>query len=159
MENLKTQKIVSMKFLYLFIFLFSSGIFSQQIDYNTKKGAIANGYDVVAYFNNKAVKGSKEFTTKYDGVSFRFSSEENLNTFKKSPKMYVPQYGGYCAYAIGSNGEKVSINPKTFEIRDDKLYLFYNSWGTNTLDLWLKENPKKLQQSANENWEKVKFNN
>jgi len=64
-----------------------------------------------------------------------FSTKENLETFKKMPKKHMPQYGGYCAYAIGKNGEKVSINPKTFEIRDGKLYLFYNSWGTNTLKL------------------------
>ena len=148
-----------MKFFYLFIFLFSVGTYSQQTDYNTKKGAIANGYDVVAYFNNTAVKGKKKFTTKHDGVFFRFSSAKNLKVFNKSPKMYVPQYGGYCAYAIGLKGEKVSIDPKTFEIRDNKLYLFYNSWGTNTLDLWLKENPEKLQKQANKNWEKIKFNN
>ena len=122
--------------------LFAVGVYSQQTDYNTKKGAVANGYDVIEYFNNKAVKGSKKITTKYDGVSFRFSSEENLKKFTKNPKMYVPQYGGYCAYAIGLNGEKVAINPKTFEIRDRKLYLFYNAWGTNTLALWTKENPE-----------------
>ena len=26
----------------------------EAIDYNTKKGFVANGYDVVAYFNNKS---------------------------------------------------------------------------------------------------------
>ena len=148
-----------MKFLYLFVFLFSVAVFSQKTDYNTKKGAIASGYDVVAYFNNKAVKGKKRFTAKHNSVSFLFSTEENLNMFKKTPKMYVPQYGGYCAYAMGLKGEKASIDPKTFEIRNNKLYLFYNSWGTNTLDLWIKENPKKLQKLADENWEKKKFNN
>lgn len=146
-----------MKFLYIFIFLFSTGIYSQQIDYNTKKGAVANGYDVVEYFNNKAVKGSKKITTKHDGVTFRFSSVKNLERFKKSPEKYIPQFGGYCAYAIGLNGEKVSIDPKTFEIRDGKLYLFYNSWGTNTLELWLKENPEKLQSQADKNWQKLQF--
>ncbi|MCH3883818.1 YHS domain-containing (seleno)protein [Tenacibaculum aquimarinum] len=146
-----------MKFIYILFFLITSNLYSQQIDYNTQKGAIANGYDVVEYFNSKAVKGNKKITTKYDGVTFRFSSAKNLETFKKSPKKYIPQFGGYCAYAIGLNGEKVSINPKTFEIRDGKLYLFYNSWGTNTLELWKKENPKKLQQNANINWEKIKF--
>lgn len=143
------------QFLIVFL-LVSTSIFAQNIDYNTKKGAVANGYDVVAYFNNKAVKGNKKLATTFEGVQFRFSSPENLETFKKNPAKYVPQYGGYCAYAIGLKGEKVSINPKTFEIRDGKLYLFYNSWGTNTLDLWLKENPEKLKQKADENWQKIK---
>lgn len=144
-----------MKFLYLFLFLFSTTIYSQQKEYNTKNGILANGYDVVAYFSNKAVKGNKKISTKYKGVSFLFSSQKNLQLFQKNPVKYIPQYGGYCAYAIGKTGKKVSINPKTFEIRNHKLYLFYNSWGTNTLKLWQQENPEKLRKQANKNWKKI----
>ncbi|MDO6811662.1 YHS domain-containing (seleno)protein [Tenacibaculum soleae] len=144
-----------MKFLYLFLFLFSTTIYSQQKEYNTKNGVLANGYDVVAYFSNKAVKGNKKISAKYKGVSFLFSSQKNLQLFQKNPVKYIPQYGGYCAYAIGKTGKKVSINPKTFEIRNHKLYLFYNSWGTNTLKLWQQENPEKLRKQANKNWKKI----
>ncbi len=143
-----------MKKIIILFLLISGSVFSQNNNYNTKKGFVANGYDVVSYFNNKAEKGDKKHTTTYDGVKFKFSSKENLETFKKQPKKYAPQYGGYCAYAIGLKGKKVSIDPKTFEIRDGKLYLFYNSWGTNTLDIWLKEGPEKLQKQADKNWEK-----
>lgn len=142
-----------MKKLWILLVLISTTLVAQE--YNVKKGAVANGYDVVAYFSNKAVKGNKQITTKYDGVSFRFSSKENLNSFKKNPKKYIPQYGGYCAYAIGKTGEKVNINPKTFEIRDGKLYLFYNSWGTNTLELWQKEGASELKSNADKNWKKL----
>ena len=139
-------------FLHLFIV---SNLCSQENVYNLKNGFIAEGYDVVAYFENKATKGNKQFTTDFDGVKFQFSSNENLATFKKNPTKYIPQYGGFCAYAIGKNGEKVSINPKTFEIGEGKLYLFYNSWGTNTLEMWQKEDPNKLQKKADENWKKI----
>jgi len=108
-----------------------------------------------SFFSNKAVKGNKKISTKYKGVSFLFSSQKNLQLFQKSPVKYIPQYGGYCAYAIGKTGKKVSINPKTFEIRNHKLYLFYNSWGTNTLKLWQQENPEKLRKQANKNWKKI----
>lgn len=138
-----------------YVLFFVSSFISAQNNYNLKKGAVANGYDVVAYFNNKSLKGSKKITTKYDNVTFRFSSEKNLEAFKKEPQKYIPQYGGYCAYAIAKNGEKVSIDPKTFEIRNGKLYLFYNSWGTNTLKLWLKEKPEELQKKADRNWQKI----
>lgn len=47
------------------------------------------------------------------------------------------------------------MNPKTFEIRDGKLYLFYDSWGTNTFELWKKEGAEKLQKQANKNWLKI----
>lgn len=145
-----------MKFIItLFLVIISTTFFSQQ-DYYTKKGYVAEGYDVVAYFSNKAVEGKKEFSTTYDGVKFQFFSKENLEKFTKSPEKYVPQYGGYCAYAIGAKAKKVSIDPETFEIRDGKLYLFYNSWGTNTLTLWNEEGAVGLKNKADKNWEKIK---
>ena len=143
-----------MKKIGIFFLLLSFSAFSQ--NYNTKKGVVAEGYDVVAYFNDQAIKGNKKFISEFEEVFFQFSSKENLDTFNTSPQSYVPQYGGFCAYAIGVKGEKVAINPKTFEIREGKLYLFYNSWGTNTLDLWKQEGAEKLQKQADENWEKIK---
>mgnify|MGYP003625019008 CR=1 FL=1 len=144
-----------MKYVITLLLLITSTTFLAQ-NYNTKNGFAAEGYDVVSYFNQKAEKGTKEFTTEFDGVKFKFSSKENLAKFKENPKKYIPQYGGFCAYAIGLKGEKGAINPKTFEIRDGKLYLFYNSWGTNTFELWQKEGAEKLQKQADKNWMTIK---
>lgn len=124
-------------------------------DYNLEDGVMAKGYDLVSYFSGPPIKGSKENSFEYKGVKFCFSSSKNLETFKQNPEKYIPQYGGYCAYAIADKGEKVDINPKTFEIRDGKLYLFYNKMFTNTLEMWLAGDPVKLQKKANENWEKM----
>ena len=98
---------------------------------------------------------TKEIALEYDGVQFYFSSQENLNTFKANPTKYVPQYGGFCAYAMGAKGSKVPVNPETFEIRDGKLYLFYNKGNTNTLTLWTKEGAKELKDKADKNWTKI----
>ena len=143
--------------LFLLVFGLHFG-FAQSIDYNTKKGYAAEGYDVVAYFDNKAIEGDSDYSTTYDGVKYKFASQEHLDTFIDNPEKYIPQYGGYCAYAMGESGKKVGIDPKTFEIRDGKLYLFYNAWGTNTLELWLKNDVKGLQKKADLNWEAVKLN-
>jgi YHS domain-containing protein len=150
-------KIHAMRYPMILFFLITSSTFSQSIDYNLKNGYVAEGYDVVAYFENKAIEGDKKFTSKHDGINYKFSSQKNLDTFNKNSEKYVPQYGGYCAYALGFKADKVSINPKTFEVKDGKLYLFYNAWGTNTLELWQKENPKLLKEKADKNWEKIKF--
>ena len=146
-----------MRILVIFFMLGISSSIAQQIDYNTKKEFVADGYDVVAYFNKEAIEGDKKFITEYDGAKFKFSSQKNLDTFKASPNKFTPQYGGYCAYAVGAKGDKVGINPETFEIRDDKLYLFYNAWGTNTLEMWLEEGVKGLQEKADKNWEDLKY--
>jgi YHS domain-containing protein len=145
-----------MKYFILICFIGITSLNAQSIDYNLKKGYVAEGYDVVSYFSNKAIEGDKKYTTTHDGVNYKFSSQENLDAFLKAPNSYTPQYGGYCAYAVAEKSKKVGIDPKTFEIQDGKLYLFYNSWGTNTLELWKKENVKGLQEKADLNWEAIK---
>ena len=147
-----------MKYFILLYFTAITSVFSQTIDYNTKNGFVAKGYDVVAYFNNEAIEGSKTYSTTFDSVKYKFSSKKNLDIFLNNPEAYIPQYGGYCTYAVATNSKKVDIDPKTFEIRDGKLYLFYNSWGNNTLTKWLEENVKGLQKNADLNWEAIKLN-
>lgn len=145
-----------MKFFSVLIaFFLGFTLTAQQIDYNLKKGYVAEGYDVTEYFNNKVVEGMKTYSTEYDGVRYKFSNQKNLDKFTANPEKFVPQYGGYCAYAVADKGKKVGINPETFEIRDGKLFLFYNSWGVNTLDKWIEEGPEKLQGLADAAWAKV----
>ena len=146
-----------MRAIIFLLTLCTSLSFSQPIDNNLKRGFAANGYDVVAYFKNTPLEGSKKFITEYNGAKYKFSSSENLNTFKNNPEKYLPQYGGYCTYAIALKASKVSINPKTFKIINERLYLFYNAWGTNTLDLWQKENERELLEKADKNWSSIKF--
>ena len=146
-----------MNYFILLYFTVLTSAFSQTIDYNTKKGFAAEGYDVVAYFSNTAIEGSKAYSTTIEGVKYKFNSQKNRDAFLKNPEAYRPQYGGYCAYAVATNSKKVAIDPETFEIRDGKLYLFYNSWGTNTLTKWLEMDVKGLQKKGDLNWEAIKF--
>lgn len=120
-----------------------------------KKGIALKGYDVVAYFDSKPEMGKKETSTEYNGVRYYFTSEANKQKFEKNPTAYLPAYGGFCAYAMGAKGAKVSVNPETYEIRDGKLYMFYNKGKTNTLELWLQQNPGKLKDKADKNWGKI----
>lgn len=140
--------------LIILLNLMCSFSFALEKNYNTEDGYVAEGYDVVEYFNNQAIEGDEKYTASHDGVKYKFSKKENLTKFEKNPTMYVPQYGGWCAYAIGDSGEKVSIDPETFQILDGKLYLFYNQFFTNTLDSWNKKGPRKLRKKADENWKR-----
>jgi len=72
-----------------------------------------------------------------------------------APDQYLPEYGGFCAYAIAKDGKKVGVNPKTFTITDGKLYLFYNSWGVNTLNKWNEEGAQDLQNKADAKWKTI----
>jgi len=139
--------------------LVSAMSFGQKIDYNLQKEYIAEGYDVVAYFDNQAVKGKSSIVFNYENAKFKFSSQANLDKFKANPTKYIPQYGGWCAYAMAVKSKKVQINPKTFEIRNGKLYLFYNKYFNNTFESWLEEMPNELVRKADKNWDNIKFVN
>lgn len=124
-------------------------------EFNLTKNTLAiSGYDPVAYFTqHKAVEGNKNITYAYEGVTYRFLSEQNKALFITKPGMYEPQYGGWCAYAMGTKGEKVEVDPETFKIVDNKLYLFYNKYFNNTLKSWNKEE-SALMTKADANWKK-----
>lgn len=126
---------------------------ARQQQYNLGSQSLAlEGYDPVAYFTQgKAVKGNAKWAVVHEGVRYQFSSEANKNLFKANPARYEPQYGGWCAYAMGATGEKVSIDPETFKITNGKLYLFYHSWTNNTLPKWNKEEAK-LKSAADQSW-------
>ncbi|HEX5654607.1 MAG TPA: YHS domain-containing (seleno)protein [Chitinophagaceae bacterium] len=123
--------------------------------FNLDNNLAIDGYDPVAYFkSNKAVKGKKELAVYHQGVIYHFSSVENKEEFKKHPSKYEPEYGGWCAYAMGAKGEKVSVDPETFKILNGKLYLFYNRAFNNTLKSWNKDEVN-LKTRADASWQKI----
>jgi YHS domain-containing protein len=149
------KKLVSMIFLFVSVASFSQNDAKRTTQYNLENRVAIQGYDPVAYFKqNKAVKGKNDFTASYMGVTYKFSSVGNKENFLKNPVGYEPQFGGWCAYAMGSTGEKVEINPETFKITDGKLYLFYNAYFNNTLKSWNKDEIN-LKAKAEVNWKKT----
>jgi YHS domain-containing protein len=90
---------------------------------NTEDGLAIKGYDPVSYFTTgEPMRGSAEFSTAYQGALYRFVSAENRDRFLAEPQKYLPQYGGYCAYAISLN-YIADIDPEEWAIVNNKLYL------------------------------------
>lgn len=119
---------------------------------NVDKNQLAiQGYDPVAYFeDHKPVKGSDAFKFKFENAVYQFASQSHLNTFKKNPEKYVPEYGGYCAYGV-SKGYAVSIDPTAWSIVEGKLYLNYSH---NVQNKWNDDKPGFIKK-ANQNWPTV----
>lgn len=123
--------------------------------FNTENNIAIKGYDPVSYFTqNKAIKGKKNFAVSINGVIYHCSSQTNKELLVKTPAKYEPQYGGWCAYAMGAKDTRVEIDPETFKIKDGKLYLFYNKTFTNTLPSWNKDETN-LKTKADENWKLI----
>jgi YHS domain-containing protein len=90
---------------------------------NTVAGTGLKGYDPVAYFTvGQPTPGVDQYAYRWKGVTYRFASAENLALFKSDPEKYLPQYGGYCAYAMSLN-RIADTSPSEWTIVDGKLYL------------------------------------
>jgi YHS domain-containing protein len=107
-----------------------------------KNGVILDGYDPVAFFReNKPVKGDPSHSYAWHDATYHFASAANKMEFEGNPEKYVPQYGGYCGYAV-SLGHLAPIDVNYFSIVDGRLILQHNQraldgWNTNAGSLQL----------------------
>jgi len=109
----------------LFVVGMAAGAHAQKV--NTASGGVAvKGYDVVAYVKaGKPVEGSEQFVHRIGRTTYRFSSAANRDAFAKEPGRYLPQFGGFCAYAV-SRGYTADVDPRAWRIVGGKLYLNYD---------------------------------
>jgi len=124
---------------------------SPKEQFNLEKGIALEGIDPTSYFlQAKPEKGKKNLPclTKGSCISFQIKKQGFIPC--KSRK-YKPEYGGWCAYAMGAKGEKVTVDPYTFKLVNNKLYLFYNQFFNNTLKDWNKDQDNLMRQ-ADLNW-------
>ena len=123
-------------------------------------GVAIAGYDPVAYFEqSEAQIGSQNTTSTYEGITYQFASAENKDLFDKTPEKFIPQYGGWCAYAIAETSTKMQPDPMMWQIQDGKLLLFYDDWITSLTgslkEEWNTDQDGYLKR-ADENWVAVK---
>ena len=123
-------------------------------DFYARKGVAIRGADPVAYFTlaegADAAIGDSAITASYGGTTWRFVSTANRDAFVADPERYLPQYGGYCAYAVAS-GYTAKIDPDAWHITDGKLYLNYSK---RIGRRWLRDRDSYIS-SADANWPDV----
>ena len=139
--------------------LFGQVAFGQGQISKNEKGIAFDGYDVVSYFTqNEAVRGSAEHLSTKGEVSLYFSSAANKEMFEENPGKFLPQYGGFCAFAMANMAKTVPADPSTFKLRDGKLYLFFNDFYEgkpfNTIIPWNNQE-KEMLSKADTNWGSV----
>ncbi len=111
-------------------------------------GLALRGYDPVAYFKTgHPAKGDAAISFEHEGATYRFASAAHRDEFAKEPARYTPQYGGYCAWAVGNN-YTAPADPEAWKIVNGKLYLNYNK---DVQQKWLADE-KKLIEAGDRNW-------
>jgi YHS domain-containing protein len=119
--------------------------------YKDKQGIAINGYDPVAYFQEgKPVKGSSAFAEEWMGAKWQFTSAETRDAFRSSPEKYAPQFGGYCAWAVG-HGYTAKTDPDAWRIIDGRLYLNYDK---DVQKKWQQDTAKYIEEGTR-NWPKL----
>lgn len=146
----------TIKLTFAVLLLIGCSSISAQDVFKNANNVANNGYDVVNYFNtNTAARGSKDFSAVQNGATYYFMNVANLESFKSNPDSYLPQFDGYCAFAVAKMNKRVPVDPNTFRIDDGKLYLFFNDYWEgkpfNTIVPWL-NNEAAMEKMAAENW-------
>jgi len=152
----------TLKFIFAVIlvtlFVFNS-VLAQGKYYVDENNVVIKGYDVVGYFTiNEAVKGSKNHSVEYDGVTWYFANEEHKKMFIENTEKYLPSYGGYCAFGMGAKNSKVPTNAETFKLYNGELLLFfddmYEGKHLNTSVMW-NQDEQNFKKKADQNWDKM----
>lgn len=121
-------------------------------NFNTVNSVALKEFDPVSYFQGRPLKGTSKFEYNHEGIFYYFASEANREEFKKSPEKYEPMYGGWCAYTLATTGERVKIQPTSYKVSGNKLYLFYNFSNDNRMLKWTPAEEKKLKAAADKAW-------
>lgn len=108
------------------------------------------GYDTVSFFSGKPQLGKKSFTFDYAGAKWRFATRGNYDLFKTNPEAFMPQYGGYCAWAVAKN-KLAKGTPGYWHVEDGKLYLNFNA---RIKRRWEKDISGFIN-TADKNWPKI----
>lgn len=124
-------------------------------NFNTVNSVALREFDPVSYFKGKPAKATSQIEYNHNGIYYYFISDANREEFKKNPGKYEPMYGGWCAYTLATTGERVKVQPTSYKVIGDKLYLFYNFSNDNRMAKWLQGDQKKLKAAADKNWERT----
>jgi len=117
--------------------------------YTPASGLALGGYDAVAYFTlDRPAEGSARFETGWRGARWRFATQEHLDRFLAAPERHAPQYGGYCAWAVGARNYLAPGDARFWRIVDGRLYVNYDAAVQRR---WLRDVPGFVA-AADRNW-------
>ncbi len=84
------------------------------------------------------------------GHVWRFANARNRQRFVQNPDSYMPQFGGFCSFAV-SKGVTANISPDAWHIEDDRLYLFADK---KVRGEWVNNIDEGSMNDSVENWSK-----
>jgi len=115
-------------------------------------GVSTGGFDLISYRHpGGPVPGTPEFSTEFNGSTYLFANQSNLDAFREDPERYLPAYEGFCAITLAL-GRVTCPEFSNFKIEDDRLLLFEITGFTNGRSLW-DTNPEDFRNKADANFD------
>lgn len=126
---------------------------SRQYYFMNQDSVALEGYDLVAYFvEGRPQMGSPRWQTNHDGLTYWFTKVEHLAKFKRDPELFLPQFGGWCAFGLTLSPEGYGFppgfykpNPTRFLVQNGRLYLFQNNSFVDGRLAWVNDEKRKRQ--------------
>ncbi len=72
------------------------------------------------------VNGNPSFAANYDGKTYLFPEQKQLDAFRKNPVQYVPQLGGDCLVHFAQTGQRVPGDLRLGAVHNHRLVFFSN---------------------------------
>ncbi len=125
-------------------------------NYNLPSSGVAlEGYCPVAYFAvNKPVRGKKEFSSDYNGVTYYLVNAKAKQAFEKDPEKFLPAYGGWCATGMALK-DKFPVDPRNFKIVDGRLLLFLTNKNVDAQQVWNQGDQQEQLAKADAHWQSI----
>lgn len=145
----QSASFIALSFVLLFAFFTPSTLMGGSDSLSDSH--FIEGFDLVSYFRKTGpVKGSSDFSMRYDEHTLLFANKKNLIDFQENPTTYMPAYNGNCAYGMVF-GMKSKVDPLQYNIIDGKLYLLLDEGTKKRFNRRLDRNLKKSQRA----WQKL----
>ena len=139
-------------------FAATAALAAEPISKSRLGGVTLGGHDTVAYHapenieSHTATEGSKAYSVEWNGATWHFASQENAAAFQTDPERYRPAYGGHCANALSLGEGLIRTDGETWEIFEDRLYVFYAPRGR---ERWSDGNWKTYKAEADQAWQEI----
>ncbi|MCZ6803394.1 MAG: YHS domain-containing (seleno)protein [Proteobacteria bacterium] len=99
--NIRTILKFTCNTLFLLVPLIFSLVMALEEVNIDEDGFALQGYDPVAYQTvGQAQSGSSRYEADYEGIKYRFISDDSRKLFLNKPEQYIPAYGGYCTNGV-----------------------------------------------------------
>ena len=146
------------KLIGVLLILFSTQLWAQPAQYSplmcAPEGIATGGYDLVSYHQTDGPRmGQAKHSLELNGLTYRFSTAENLTTFESNPEQYLPVYQGLCAATLAM-GRLACPDYTNFKIEEGRLLLFELAGFTNGRSLW-NSDPDGFRQRADNNFQQL----